>query len=324
MIDNNPLVSIVCTTYNHQDYIKETLDSFLFQKINFPIEIIVHDDASTDFTPQIIKEYEQKYPELFVCIYREKNWYSQGKDIWGYLFSTVARGKYIALCEGDDYWTDPFKLQKQVDFLEKNDDYGMVYTKANIYNESLSKIVGTLGESINFEGLLKGYNVVPTMSICLKKELLDKYIEEIESAQKGWLIGDYPLCLYFFSKMKVKFLDDVTGVYRILQESASHSKDKSKLLPYYDSIFEIKKYFYNRMELNDNQLLDFMHFMHFRLLVNVYIEENTYLLKKKCLNMLPLISNIKSFKKYFFIMCLYSVFFRMVYKYYLRIYLQCA
>lgn len=91
------MLSIVCTTYNHEKYIRETLDGFVIQKTSFPFEIIVHDDASSDRTPNIVKEYEEKYPLLFRNIYRKENWYSQGKNIWEYLFVNVVKGKYLSL-----------------------------------------------------------------------------------------------------------------------------------------------------------------------------------------------------------------------------------
>ena len=115
----NPLVSVVCTTYNHEAYIRQCLDGFIMQKTDFPFEIIVHDDASTDSTVSIIKEYEDKYPNLFNNIYRTENWFSQKKNIWGYLFTEKARGKYIALCDGDDYWTDPLKYKNKLISLKR-------------------------------------------------------------------------------------------------------------------------------------------------------------------------------------------------------------
>jgi len=131
-----PLVSIICTTYNQEHYIRQTLDGFLAQKTSFPIEIIVHDDASTDNTPLIIKEYENRYPNLFRNIYREENWYSKGKNIWEYLFVKVARGKYIAICEGDDYWTDPNKLEKQVWYLEQHQEIIVCFHQVSIKNNN--------------------------------------------------------------------------------------------------------------------------------------------------------------------------------------------
>ena len=117
-----PLVSIVCDTYNHVNYIRQCLDGFLMQETNFPIEILVHDDASTDGTADIVKEYESRYPNLIKPIYQTENQYSKGVKVTLEYQYSRAKGKYIAFCEGDDYWTDPLKLQKQVDFLESNPD----------------------------------------------------------------------------------------------------------------------------------------------------------------------------------------------------------
>ena len=114
-----PLVSICCQTYNHEKFIAQCLDGFVIQKANFAFEILVHEDASTDNTALIVKEYEAKHPHLFRCVYQIENQFKKQNTLINILFP-MARGKYIALCEGDDYWTDPFKLQKQVDFLEAN------------------------------------------------------------------------------------------------------------------------------------------------------------------------------------------------------------
>jgi len=105
------------------------------QKTNFNFEVIIADDASTDGTQEIIQEYTNRYPELFVTILQKKNQYLLGvKPIFKYVFPR-ARGKYIALCEGDDYWTDQYKLQKQIDFLEANPDYGLVYSDIQMIDE---------------------------------------------------------------------------------------------------------------------------------------------------------------------------------------------
>lgn len=124
---DKPLVSIGCITYNHEKYIRDAIKGFLMQKTTFPFEILIHDDASTDGTADIIREYEKKYPDKIKPIYQMENQYSKGIPISATYQFPRARGKYIALCEGDDYWTDPYKLQKQVDFLEKNIDYGLTF-----------------------------------------------------------------------------------------------------------------------------------------------------------------------------------------------------
>jgi glycosyltransferase involved in cell wall biosynthesis len=115
-----PLVSICCATYNHEKYLAQTLESFLMQKVDFPIEVIIGEDCSTDRTPQIVRDYAERSPGLVKVITSETN---VGVSLNAFRIRAAARGKYIALCEGDDYWTDPQKLQKQVDFLEKNPEF---------------------------------------------------------------------------------------------------------------------------------------------------------------------------------------------------------
>jgi len=118
------VVSICCLSYNHGPYIAGALEGFLMQKTNFAFEVLIHDDASTDQTVQIIKKYEQEYPEIIKPIYQTENQWSKGfRSLSVTLNFPRAKGEYIAICEGDDYWTDPLKLQKQVDFLENHPDY---------------------------------------------------------------------------------------------------------------------------------------------------------------------------------------------------------
>lgn len=137
-----PLVSICCVTYNHAPYIKQCIESFLMQETTFQIEILIHDDCSTDGTTEIISDYEKKYPDLIFPLYEEENQYQKGKaseiDFYNY---KRARGKYIAYCEGDDYWTDPLKLQKQVDFMEDNPEYAICFHNFIVYEENGNKYI---------------------------------------------------------------------------------------------------------------------------------------------------------------------------------------
>ncbi|ANZ46001.1 glycosyltransferase [Cloacibacillus porcorum] len=123
MSDNTVLLSICCFAYNHEKYIRETLDGFLKQEVPFKYEVIIHDDASTDSTQKIIREYECKYPEVIKPIYQKQNQYSQGVNIFCTHISPCIKGRYIALCEGDDYWLDANKLKKQIDFMEVHREY---------------------------------------------------------------------------------------------------------------------------------------------------------------------------------------------------------
>ena len=135
-------VSINCTTYNQEMYIAEAIESFLMQKTTFSYEILIHDDASTDNTREIIKKYEEKYPDIIKPIYQSENKYSKGVKV-GYEYNFKrARGKYIALCEGDDYWTDPYKLQKQVDYMEANPDCTLCMHSVDLINGKNQKKIG--------------------------------------------------------------------------------------------------------------------------------------------------------------------------------------
>ena len=130
-----PLVSISCITFNHAPYLRECFDGFLMQQTDFQFEVVVHDDASTDGTREVIEEYTAKYPNIFFPMYQTENQYSQGvRGMMARFNFPRCRGKYIALCEGDDYWTDPLKLQKQVDFLEENPEYSLVCGGFNSVN----------------------------------------------------------------------------------------------------------------------------------------------------------------------------------------------
>lgn len=135
METSDKIISIICLTYNHVPYIKQCLDGFLMQESTFPIEIIIHDDASTDGTQDILLEYQKKYPHLFHLILQAENQYSKGVNIFlDYLIPQI-KGKYIALCEGDDYWTDPYKLQKQISFLEKYPSYSICCHHIKLFNQ---------------------------------------------------------------------------------------------------------------------------------------------------------------------------------------------
>lgn len=251
-----PLVSVVCTTYNHQDYIEEALKGFLMQQTDFPVEIIVHDDASTDNTAEIIRKYEESHPHLFCNIYQSENQYSKGADIWEELFVKKCRGKYIAICEGDDFWTDPLKLQKQVAFLETHPDYGIVYGKAKYYVQSTGRFSQTFGwKTEGLYALLKG-NVVPTLTVCFCKGLYVDYLKTIRPQEQKWKMGDYPIWLWIAGNKKAGFMDETQGVYRVLAESASHSADLRKQLEFIESYAAIKRFFATFFSVSDKEVID--------------------------------------------------------------------
>ncbi|MDY3756577.1 MAG: glycosyltransferase [Treponema sp.] len=246
-VDNsdNPLVSVRCITYNHEPYIAQALDGFLMQKTNFPFEVIVHDDASTDRTADIVREYEKKYPKIIKAIYQTENQYSKQDGSIGRIMNAACKGEYIALCEGDDYWIDENKLQMQVDFLEKNSEYGMCYTKANVYIQKEQNFRnGAIGAAFDsFDDLVLKGNRVPTLTTVYRRDLLDRYWQEVQPGTRGWLMGDYPMWLYFAHESKVKFFNHVTSVYRVLEESASNSQDPQKRAAFVKSTEDIQFFF---------------------------------------------------------------------------------
>ena len=145
-----PLVSVYCLAYNHEKYIRETLEGFMRQKTDFSYEVIVHDDASTDGTANIIREYAEKYPEIIKPIIQTENQYSKGLLIFHSFIYPHIRGKYLAVCEGDDYWCDEYKLQKQVDWMEAHPDYSLCAHNSKIIKSSFNIMIKIV-ERLNTE-----------------------------------------------------------------------------------------------------------------------------------------------------------------------------
>ena len=145
-----PLVSICCLTFNHEKFIADALDSFLSQECDFPYEIIVHDDASTDQTAKIIRQYERENSNIIRGIYQEENQYSQKISNMQTHIAPLVKGEFIATCEGDDYWCDTRKLKKQVEFLEQNRDYSMCFHAVSVVDVDKKPTGEILGIKSNF------------------------------------------------------------------------------------------------------------------------------------------------------------------------------
>lgn len=210
-----PLVSICCITYNHASYIRQCLDGFLMQKVTFPIEIIINDDCSTDGTTDIICEYEAKYPDLIKPIYHTENEYSKGvRGMFATYCFPKAKGKYIAMCEGDDYWIDPLKLQKQVDFMESNPDYFLCGTNGIVKYEGIERRDKMFNDIVISKELLPqdiiGHWVLPTASLLFRREI---YIDYPEWTRKVYS-GDQTLILLSMNKGRIYAFSDVCCIYR--------------------------------------------------------------------------------------------------------------
>ena len=213
-----PLVSICSITYNHAPYIRQCLDGFLMQKTNFKYEIIIHDDASTDGTAEIIKEYAEKYPDLITPIFQTENQYSKGlRGFYARFVYPRAKGKYIAICEGDDYWTDPLKLQKQVDFLEANPDFVMCSHTHKILYESLGELKNSWyrinkedGVFYNIITLINGDWFFHPLTVVYRADKLDLK----EYSQYPYSM-DAVLFFHLLKKGKGYMFPEEMGVYRV-------------------------------------------------------------------------------------------------------------
>lgn len=227
--DTNVMVSICCLTYNHENYIKDALDSFLMQQTNFVFEVLIHDDASTDNTAKIIEQYKKLYPEIIKPIIQTENQRSKlGGGMNPRFNYPRAQGKYIALCEGDDYWTDPTKLQKQVDFLEANEEFTLVAGNSLLIDEKGAKIRENLSKErpIHLKQILKK-NILgsATASLFFRKDCLDSKYSTLTSK---FPFGDWLLSAYCISKGKGYILEDVLSAYRVHQTGVWSSMNQEK------------------------------------------------------------------------------------------------
>jgi len=240
-----PTVSVFMMTYNHEKYIKQAIDSILMQKTNFDYEIVIGEDCSTDNTRKIINEYYDKYPGKFKLLLHEKNIGAIANQI---AVLKACTGKYIALCEGDDYWTDPYKLQKQVDFLEANPDFVFTFHDAFILNQKTDEKhlrigVRKIDEIVDLKSVIIQNNI-PTASIVFRNILNSKSLPD-------WFCkiakGDYGLCVLLAEKGPGKFFREPMSVYRVHDGGVWSGSDFEKIhkanLAFYNYLL---KYFTDR------------------------------------------------------------------------------
>ena len=231
-----PLVSICCITYNHVKYIRDALEGFMMQKTDFPFEVLIHDDASTDGTADIIREYEQKYPDIIKPIYQTENQYSKGVKVSITYNFPRAQGKYIALCEGDDFWTDERKLQIQADYMESHPDVTICAHRRMVKNE-IKKIfyvaetyeIQSLSSESLCEKLLQETVCFGTQTMMFQKKAYINYEDEIYEMSKDAPMGDMQLWVTLTIHGKCAFLPYPMAVYRVNSSSVSCFDDQDKL-----------------------------------------------------------------------------------------------
>jgi glycosyltransferase involved in cell wall biosynthesis len=267
-------VSVLMPTYNHELFIEQAIESFLQQKCNFDCELLIGDDKSKDNTLQIAQSYSNKYPEKIKLIEQPENIglvrnYKSLIDI--------AKGEYLAVLESDDYWTDEYKLQTQVDYLDNNPDCGISFTRwERLSNNKLSlqpdesrkhsKYKNSL-----YESFLLWKNKVRATTVCFRKDLFDKYCNLDDYIAEGFQTIDYPVFVSIIRHSNIHYLAYSTAVYRILKTSISHNHSWQKALQYQDGISEMRAYViskYGKGKLSDFEIANREVYLKFRLSIS--------------------------------------------------------
>lgn len=269
MEEKNIIVSIICTAYNHEKHIRSALDGFVMQKTNFAFEALVHDDASTDATADIIREYAEKYPDIIKPIIQTENQYSKKVLITNDIILPMARGKYLAFCEGDDFWTDANKLQLQIDFMEKNPEYVACAHNTTFHycNEDKADEMMVLRDDehdIEFEDVIWGLrNAYQTSALVVRKEKFFNMPDFYFTASK-YGFGDFPRAIWYTLIGKVRFFPYNMSTYRFMSSPTSWSTSgytASKLLRQREGIIamleDVKKHVNDeRKKLLDKAILE--------------------------------------------------------------------
>lgn len=249
-----PLASVLIFTYNQESLVGQTIDCILAQQTSFPFEIILVDDCSPDKTKEVCLEYYYKYPGRILFIANDYN-----KGIKKNYFESLceyARGKYIAICGGDDWWEDNQKLEKQVGFLEKNPAYDLVHTRARVYiQKSHRYLKKTIGWDRNqFEKMIVN-NGIAALTTCFTRKAFMEYVREMDPVNLDIPTDDYATWIWFSFRKKIYFMEDVTSVYRILPESASNSASPQRRFIIEKDRIDIKLFFCHYFNISNPRIL---------------------------------------------------------------------
>lgn len=237
-----PLVSVCVTAYNHEKYLSQTLESIVGQQTSFEVEVVVGEDCSTDRTGVLCRQWVERFPDRIRLVTGPRNvgWRANYRR-------TIAacRGRYVALCDGDDYWSEPLKLQMQVERMESDPSCGMCFTRSvKIYEATERQVLYPAGNAATtFDGLLTDYGIENCTTLA-RRELLERYYAEVRpDLHPEWLTDDTPMWLWFAAVSGIQFIDRVTAVRRVLEYSVSHHPAYRKQIAFCDSISDINLWF---------------------------------------------------------------------------------
>lgn len=292
MIEENCEISVCVLSYNHEKYIRECLDSILAQKTKFVFEILIHDDASTDGTQKIIQEYQKVYPERIRVIIEEENQFQNGCK--AVLFEKVfpkVRGRYIALCESDDYWCEINKLQEQYDALENNKDCNICTTETTVINENGHKTGVVIPQRYVAPGIIPGtqmlnyisYNdthLFHTSSMMFRSAVFKKIEYKLPRFMTVSYTGDRAIILYLATCGNLFFIKQKMSCYRIMSIGSWSSKVSASKIAHYNSDLDIREMAKAFNQYTSSKYSQQMH--HYITIINfrIYLYERNY--RKVC------------------------------------------
>ena len=225
-------VSVYCMAYNHEKYIRSALEGFVNQKTTFDYEVFVHDDASTDNTASIIREYAERYPQIIKPIYQVENQHSKGINKFRAFILPHATGEYIASCEGDDYWIDETKLQRQVDFLDNHPEYSACVHnsyKLDMRTQEKNVMFAALDYDIQVYNALEGIaTCYQTASLMYRRKYADNRPQFYYNASKNGF-GDYPQAIFLALNGPIRYLGQTMSVYRFGTESSWTTRNRKDM-----------------------------------------------------------------------------------------------
>lgn len=238
------MLSVVMTTYNHEAYIAEAIESVLMQHTTFDVEIVVGEDCSSDATRSIVESYCAQYPERVRLVGSEHN---VGMRANYRRTIEAARGRYVAMLDGDDYFTASDKLQRQVELLERRADIGMCYTRSRRVDERGEATIYPEGEcATSFEAMLRR-NPAENCTVVARRDMVLRYYAEIRPEEHPeWLTDDLPMWLWFAANSRYEAIDSITAVHRVLRYSVSHNPDYRRKIAFCDSLADITLWYDER------------------------------------------------------------------------------
>lgn len=255
---NEPLVSIIMITYNHAPYIAQAIEGCLLQKVNFPYELVIGEDYSRDGTREIVFEYKRRYPDIIRVITSDKN---VGAKKNSYRTLKACMGKYIAFCEGDDYWHHCDKLQEQVDYMEHHPESGMVVTDCDVLNVRSNELIKNynyrrgykLPKNLTTDEIING-KLIFTCTVMARRSLCEQVVERDPYLHQSehFLMGDHQLWAELSLISRVAYIPKSFATYRILEESLSMSRCEKKVLQFLKNGAEMKLYLCDKHKLSED------------------------------------------------------------------------